>query len=101
LSVPKRARIRPMRSSICSSVTAGVVDGDLDVLEVGELEVGAHVHLGGELEVLPVVELVEVESSAWADDLDLVLLHGLAVEGRKRAVDRLFQRGAAAESAGR
>ena len=81
----------------------GLVDLDGDAAEVlGQLDLGAHVDLDGELEVLAVLggHLGHVDLGL-ADRADLVLLDGLAVELREGLVDGLLERRRRGRPAGR
>jgi hypothetical protein len=74
---------RSRRASICSSTSASVTSADVE--------------LGGDLDVLAVGELREVDLGL-AERLDLRLLEGLAVPARQGAVDGLVEDGAAADA---
>ena len=88
------------RSSTSASRDLDVVDRDRDAVELGELELGAHVDLGGELELAAlgrVGHLGDVDLGL-AERPDVALLDGLRVEPRERVVDRLLDDGAAADA---
>ena len=74
------------------------VDLDGEARVVGQLDLGADVHLGGELEVLALLGRhlgdVDLRLAEWPH---LVLVDGLAVELRQRLVDRLLEHGAPAD----
>ncbi len=74
----------------------GVLHGDLDGGQVGQVEPGPDVHLGGEGELLAVVELGDLQLGL-AERADLAVLQRLPVQLRHRVVDRLLQHGAAAQ----
>ncbi len=73
------------------------VDGDGDGGEIGESDLGADVDLGGEDELLAVLELGDVDLRL-ADDLHVRGRDGLRVAGRQCVVDDLLQHGAAADA---
>ena len=73
------------------------VDLDGDVGEVRQLDLGADVDLGGELDDVAVLQLGHVDLGL-ADDLQVVLLDGLAVAGRDHLVEDLLQDRAAADA---
>ncbi len=74
----------------------GVVDGDAERGEVGELELRPDFDLGRERELLAVVELRDLDVRL-AEGEHVGLLHGLAVELGQRVVHRLGQHRAAAD----
>ena len=73
------------------------IDLDGDVGEVRQLDLGADVDLGGELDELAVLQLGDVDVGL-ADDLQIVLLDGLAVAGGDHLVEDLLEDGAAADA---
>ena len=74
------------------------VDLDAETGVVGQLELRADVHLGGELQVLPLLggHLGHVDLGL-AERPHVVLVDGLAVEVGQRLVDRLLEHSAAAD----
>lgn len=99
LSVPKRARRSVRRCSTASSSTFASSTVRLDVAEVGQVDLGALVDLGGEDEVLAVGRgHLQVGDLGLAERADLVLLEGLAVERREGVVDGLLEDGRAADA---
>ena len=62
----------------------------------GSVELGPDVHLGGEGELLPVVELGDLQVGL-AQGADVAVLQRLAVKLRHRVVDRLLEHRAAAQ----
>ncbi len=73
------------------------VDGELQRLEVGQLDLGPDVDLGGEDELFVVLELGDLDLGL-AERLDLRGGDGLAVAARQRVVDDLLEHGAAADA---
>jgi hypothetical protein len=75
------------------------VDLDRDPLEIGELDLGAHVGLDGEGEVLAVLEGHSGDVDlGLADGAHVLLLGGLGEEARQRLVDGLLDHGAAPDA---
>ena len=72
------------------------VDGDLQLTEVGQLDVGAHVHLGGEHQLLAVLDLGDLDVGL-AQRAHLGGGDGLAVAAGQRVVDDLLEHRAAAQ----
>ncbi len=76
-----------------------LVDLDGDALEVGQLDLGAHVGLDGELEVLAVLERHGGDVDlGLADGADVLGLGGLGEEDRECLVDGLLHHGATADA---
>jgi hypothetical protein len=73
----------------------GVLYGDGQLGQVGQLELGPHLDLGRERQLLAVFQLGDVDVRL-AEGEHLGLLHRLAVELGQRVVDRLGQHRAAA-----
>ena len=73
------------------------VDGDLQRLEVGQLDLGTDVDLGGEDEFFAVLELGDLDLGL-AERLDVGGRHGLAVAAGQRVVDHLLEHGASADA---
>ena len=96
---PKRSRSAVSRSSTSSSDACDHVDLDGDALEVGQLDLGAHVGLDGELEVLAVLEGHRGDVDlGLADGADVLGLGGLGEEARQGLVDGLLHDGATADA---
>ncbi len=73
-----------------------VLDGHRQSIDGWHLELGAHVHFGGEGELLAVVELGDLQLRL-AEREDVLLGERLAVQLRNRVVDRLLEHRPAAE----
>jgi hypothetical protein len=73
-----------------------VVHGDRHTVDVGQVELRPHVDLGGERQLLAVVQLGDLHLGL-AEREHLVLLQGLAVQLGHRVVDRVLEHRAAAD----
>ena len=73
------------------------VDRDLERAQVGQRDLGADVDLGGEHQLLAVLDLGDLDVGL-TERLHLGGGHGLAVAGGQRVVDDLLEHGAAADA---
>ena len=77
----------------------GLVDRELDVGEVGQVDLGTRVDLGGEAQVVTVGGgHRQVGDLGLAERAHRVLLDGLTVEGRQCVVDGLLEHGGTADT---
>src|SRR5262249_4295706 len=74
----------------------GVLHGDRNGGQIRQLEPGPDVHLGSEGELLPVVQLGDLQIRL-AQGADLAVLQRIAVQLRDRVVDRLLEHRTAAQ----
>ncbi|SKU81997.1 Uncharacterised protein [Mycobacteroides abscessus subsp. abscessus] len=73
------------------------LDGDGNSAQVGQLDLGAHIHLSGECQLLTVFDLGDLDLRL-AQRLDVGGGDGLAVAGRQGRVDDLLQHRGAADA---
>ena len=97
--LPKRSRSAVSRSSTSSSEALTSSTSTAMPSRSGELDLGAHVGLDGELEVLAVLERHRGDVDlGLADGADVLGFGGLGEEARERLVDGLLHDGATADT---
>ena len=77
-------------------VDLGVVDDDRQPVVIGQCDLGPHVDFRREHELVAVVELRDLDLR-MAEDVDLVLPDGRAVQARDRVLHSLVEDGATAD----